>query len=95
MPDLICPNCGGSAALPLRMTCTNHRPAHVEPFTRDDVKQAITRMRSMADEVFPKQTGLPIPYGTGALEPPDDLDDDADYMADMAADAKAMRNEGN
>lgn len=39
---------------------------------------------------------LPTPYGSAALEPPDDLDDDdADYMADMAADAKAMRNEGN
>lgn len=41
-------------------------------------------------------TGLPAPHATGALEPPDDMDDtDADYMADMAADAKAMRNEGN
>ena len=41
-------------------------------------------------------TGLPDPYGTGALEPPDDVDDtDADYMADMAADAKAMMEEGN
>lgn len=43
-------------------------------------------------------TGLPAPYGTGALEPPDEVDDDqaeADYAADMAADAKAMRNEGN
>lgn len=31
--------------------------------------------------------GLPAPYGSGALEPPDEPDDqaDADYAADMAA----------
>lgn len=42
--------------------------------------------------------GLPAPYGSGALEPPDEPDDDtadADYWADMKADAKAMRDEGN
>ena len=39
---------------------------------------------------------LPDPYGSAALEPPDEVDDtDADYMADMAADAKAMKAEGN
>lgn len=40
--------------------------------------------------------GLPAPYGSGALEPPDEPpEDDADYWADMAADARAMREEGN
>lgn len=43
--------------------------------------------------------GLPAPYGSGALQPPDEWDDDdladADYAADMAADARTMRKEGN
>ena len=40
--------------------------------------------------------GLPTPYGTAALEPPDEPDDtDGDYWQDMAADAKATEAEGN
>lgn len=27
--DLLCPNCGGSASLPLEMTCRDHRPVPV------------------------------------------------------------------
>ena len=27
--DLICPNCGASASLPLGMVCSDHRPAPI------------------------------------------------------------------
>lgn len=41
-------------------------------------------------------TGIPAPYGTGALEPPDEVDDtDTDYWADMKADRDEMEAEGN
>ncbi len=46
-----------------------------------------------------KDSDLPTPYGSGALEPPDepetDETDDTDDMADMKADRDEMEAEGN
>ena len=36
MIDLICPNCGASASLPLGMVCIDHRPAPISELEEEE-----------------------------------------------------------